>query len=255
MAPLLASTRRRWPGRSISSRACPLSVLPPAADRRQGWRWLGTYLLENKTRIPACWCARRRLEPADGGGMGVRVGRGVRFVFALARVLAALAGALMALDQRGADRHGREAILIPALVVIVIGGIHGSVRGAFGGRAAGGDGRYRRARLPATCAARGAAAPVAADLGPALAGIAMYVLMAAVLTPETWGCSPRAGMRAAAGADFARVSSRPAPLRRSTHAFPGLARRLPWLVLALLAASAARRPSGWSTTSASCAGC
>jgi amino acid/amide ABC transporter membrane protein 1, HAAT family (TC 3.A.1.4.-) len=61
--------------------------------------------------------------------MGVRVGAVFAFVFALGAGLAALAGALMAPISAVQIGMG-EAILIPALVVIVIGGI-GSVRGAF----------------------------------------------------------------------------------------------------------------------------
>src|SRR5690625_7605316 len=61
--------------------------------------------------------------------MGVRVGRVFSFVFILGAGLAALAGALMGPISAVQIGMG-EKILIPALVIIVIGGI-GSVRGAF----------------------------------------------------------------------------------------------------------------------------
>jgi branched-chain amino acid transport system permease protein len=85
-----------------------------------------------------------------------------------------------------------EAILIPALVVIVIGGI-GSVRGAFvAALLVGLVDTAGRAFLPP--ALRAVLPPsVAADLGPALAGIAMYVLMAAVLTLKPAGLFPARG--------------------------------------------------------------
>ncbi len=139
---------------------------------------LGLYLLVNNTRI----------------GMLVRAGasnRQIAFVFALGAGLAALAGALMAPISAVQIGMG-EAILIPALVVIVIGGI-GSVRGAFvAALLVGMVDTAGRAFLPP--ALRAVLPPsVAADLGPALAGIAMYVLMAAVLTLKPAGLFPARG--------------------------------------------------------------
>jgi len=82
-----------------------------------------------------------------------------------------------------------EAILIPALVVIVIGGI-GSVRGAFiAALLVGLVDTAGRAFLPPLL--RVVLPPtLAADLGPALAGIAMYVLMATVLILKPDGLFP-----------------------------------------------------------------
>src|SRR3989344_1660624 len=74
-----------------------------------------------------------------------------------------------------------ESILIPALVVIVIGGI-GSVRGAFvAALLVGLVDTIGRAFLPLLLRATLPPA-VAADLGPLCAEVAMYALMAAVLS-------------------------------------------------------------------------
>ena len=151
---------------------------------------LGLYLLVNKTRIGMlvrAGASNRQMAEH----MGVRVGGVFAFVFALGAGLAALAGALMAPISAVQIGMG-EAILIPALVVIVIGGI-GSVRGAFvAALLVGLVDTAGRAFLPP--ALRAVLPPsVAADLGPALAGIAMYVLMAAVLTLKPAGLFPARG--------------------------------------------------------------
>ncbi|NMG49095.1 branched-chain amino acid ABC transporter permease [Azoarcus communis] len=148
---------------------------------------LGLYLLVNHTRmgmLVRAGASNRSMAEF----MGVRVGRVFSFVFALGAALAALAGALM--GPIGAVQIGMgEAILIPALVVIVIGGI-GSVRGAFvAALLVGLVDTAGRAFLPPML--RAVLPPsLAADLGPALAGIAMYVLMAAVLTLKPAGLFP-----------------------------------------------------------------
>ena len=151
---------------------------------------LGLYLLVNNTRIGMlvrAGASNRQMAEF----MGVRVGAVFAFVFALGAGLAALAGALMAPISAVQIGMG-EAILIPALVVIVIGGI-GSVRGAFvAALLVGMVDTAGRAFLPP--ALRAVLPPsVAADLGPALAGIAMYVLMAAVLTLKPAGLFPARG--------------------------------------------------------------
>ena len=151
---------------------------------------LGLYLLVNNTRIGMlvrAGASNRQMAEF----MGVRVGAVFAFVFALGAGLAALAGALMAPISSVQIGMG-EAILIPALVVIVIGGI-GSVRGAFvAALLVGLVDTAGRAFLPP--ALRAVLPPaVAADLGPALAGIAMYVLMAAVLTLKPAGLFPARG--------------------------------------------------------------
>jgi len=148
---------------------------------------LGLYLLVNNTRVGMlvrAGASNRQMAEF----MGVRVGAVFSFVFALGAGLAALAGALM--SPISSVQVGMcEAILIPALVVIVIGGI-GSVRGAFvAALLVGLVDTAGRAFLPP--ALRAVLPPsVAADLGPALAGIAMYVLMAAGLTLKPAGLFP-----------------------------------------------------------------
>ncbi|WP_394791644.1 branched-chain amino acid ABC transporter permease [Rhodoferax sp.] len=112
--------------------------------------------------------------------MGVRVKRVFSGVFALGAALAALAGALMGPIMAVQVGMG-ESILIPALVVIVIGGI-GSVRGAFvASLLVGLVDTIGRAFLPLLL--RATLPPsLAADLGPLFSEVAMYALMAAVLS-------------------------------------------------------------------------
>ena len=104
--------------------------------------------------------------------MGVDVKRLFTAVFAIGAALCALAGAL--LGPLLAVQVGMgESILIPAFVVVVIGGI-GSIRGAFVG-----------ALLVGLVDTAGRA-----FLVPALASIAIYVLMAAVLVWRPQGLFP-----------------------------------------------------------------
>jgi branched-chain amino acid transport system permease protein len=107
--------------------------------------------------------------------MGVDVKRLFTVVFAIGAALCALAGAL--LGPLLAVQVGMgESILIPAFVVVVIGGI-GSIRGAFVG-----------ALLVGIVDTAGRAL-----LFPALASIAIYVLMAAVLFWKPQGLFPARG--------------------------------------------------------------
>lgn len=123
--------------------------------------------------------------------MGVRVQRVFALVFALGAALAGLAGALM--GPLTAVQVGMgEAIMIPALVVIVIGGI-GSVRGALvAALLVGVVDTAGRAFLPALLKQL-LPATLAADLGPALAGMTMYLLMAALLAYKPSGLFPARG--------------------------------------------------------------
>jgi len=120
--------------------------------------------------------------------MGIRVNRVFAVVFAVGAALAALAGALMAPISAVQVGMG-ESILIPALVVIVIGGI-GSVRGALiASLLVGLVDTAGRALLPPLL--REVLSPsLAADIGPAVASIAMYVLMAGVLVFKPSGLFP-----------------------------------------------------------------
>jgi branched-chain amino acid transport system permease protein len=145
---------------------------------------LGLYLLVNHTRLGMLV----RAGASDRGMaelMGVRVGRVFTGVFALGAALAAIAGAL--LGPISAVQIGMgEVILIPALVVIVIGGI-GSVRGAFiAALLVGLVDAIGRAFVPPLLKVLFSPG-LAADLGPAVSEIAMYVLMAVVLSIKPTG--------------------------------------------------------------------
>ncbi|MDQ0033953.1 branched-chain amino acid transport system permease protein [Variovorax boronicumulans] len=139
---------------------------------------LALYLLVNHTRIGM----RVRAGASDrpmAELMGVRVGRIFNGVFLLGAALAALAGALMGPIVAVQVGMG-EAILIPALVVLVIGGI-GSVRGAFvAALLVGVVDTIGRAFVPMLLRATLPPA-TAADLGPLFAEVAMYALMVIVL--------------------------------------------------------------------------
>jgi branched-chain amino acid transport system permease protein len=120
--------------------------------------------------------------------LGVRVERLFAAIFTLGAMLAAVAGALLG-PLLAVEVGMGENILILALVVIVIGGI-GSIRGAFAGSMIVGIvDTAGRAFLPA---ALGAVLPasVAAQLGPALAAVAIYLLMIAVLSVRPSGLFP-----------------------------------------------------------------
>jgi branched-chain amino acid transport system permease protein len=123
--------------------------------------------------------------------MGVRVDRLFATVFALGAMLSAVAGALLG-PLLAVEIGMGENILILALVVIVIGGI-GSIRGAFVGAVlVGVVDTAGRAFLP-DLLNHFLSNAVAAQLGPALAAIAIYVLMAAVLFFRPQGLFPARG--------------------------------------------------------------
>ena len=123
--------------------------------------------------------------------MGLQVDRLFAAVFVLGAMLSAVAGALLG-PLLAVEVGMGESILILALVVIVIGGI-GSVRGAFvGALLVGMVDTAGRAFLP-DALAKFLSADVAAQLGPALAAIAIYVVMAAVLVFRPQGLFPARG--------------------------------------------------------------
>jgi len=123
--------------------------------------------------------------------MGVRVDRLFATIFVLGAMLSAVAGALLG-PLLAVEIGMGENILILALVVIVIGGI-GSIRGAFVGAVlVGVVDTSGRAFLPDVLNLFLSNA-VAAQLGPALAAIAIYVLMAAVLFFRPQGLFPARG--------------------------------------------------------------
>lgn len=151
---------------------------------------LALYLLVNRTRL-GMWVRAGASNRQMAEWMGIRVKRVFAIVFAMGAALAALAGALMAPISAVQVGMG-ESILIPALVVIVIGGI-GSVRGALiASLLVGLVDTAGRALLPPLL--REVFSPsLAADIGPAVASIAMYVLMAAVLLFKPAGLFPARG--------------------------------------------------------------
>lgn len=123
--------------------------------------------------------------------MGVRVRSVFTWVFVMGGALAGIAGALMGPISSVQVGMG-ESILIPALVVIVIGGI-GSVRGSFvAALLVGVADTAGRAFIPPLL--RAIAPPtLAADVGPALASVVMYLLMALVLAFKPAGLFPTRG--------------------------------------------------------------
>ena len=147
----------------------------------------GLYFLVNHSRLGMLVRAGASNRPM-AEFMGVQVSRVFTLVFGLGAALAAVAGALMAPLSAVAVGMG-EAILIPALVVIVIGGI-GSVRGAFvAAMLVGLVDNSGRAFLPPLL--REVLSPsLAADIGPAISSIAMYMLMAGVLVFKPSGLFP-----------------------------------------------------------------
>jgi len=147
----------------------------------------GLYVLVNHSRLGMLVRAGAS-NRAMAEFMGVRVSRVFTLVFGLGAALAALAGALMG-PIASVEVGMGEAILIPALVVIVIGGI-GSIRGAFVAAMLGGMvDTAGRAFLPPLL--REVLSPsLAADIGPAVASIGMYVLMAVVLVLKPSGLFP-----------------------------------------------------------------
>lgn len=123
--------------------------------------------------------------------MGVNITRIFTLLVALGAGLCAVAGALLGAVLSVQVGMG-ESILILAFVVIVIGGI-GSIRGAlFGAVLVGVVDTLSRSLLPA--ALKAVASPdIASNLGPTLASILIYVLMAAILFFKPQGLFPARG--------------------------------------------------------------
>ncbi|MCW5236675.1 branched-chain amino acid ABC transporter permease [Verminephrobacter eiseniae] len=123
--------------------------------------------------------------------MGIDIERVFTLLFAFGAALCALAGTLLGAILEVQVGMG-ESILILAFVVIVIGGV-GSIRGALvGALLVGMVDTLSRSLLPATL--RAIMAPeAAAGVGPSLASILIYVLMAAVLFFKPRGLFPARG--------------------------------------------------------------
>lgn len=148
------------------------------------------YFLVSHTRV-GMWVRAGASNREMAMAMGVNVSGLFTAVFAMGAALSALAGAL--LGPLLAVQVGMgEGILILAFVVIVVGGI-GSIRGAFvGALLVGVVDTVGRTFLPMTL--REMFSPqVASTLGPALASILIYILMAAVLFWRPQGLFPARG--------------------------------------------------------------
>jgi branched-chain amino acid transport system permease protein len=148
------------------------------------------FLLVTRTRV-GMWVRAGASNRAMATAMGVNIRWLFTAVFGFGAALCALAGSL--LGPLLAVQVGMgESILITAFVVIVIGGI-GSIRGALvGSLLVGLVDTASRTLLPMTL--RQLAPPeVASNLGPALASILIYVLMAAVLFWKPQGLFPARG--------------------------------------------------------------
>lgn len=123
--------------------------------------------------------------------MGVNIKRLFTMVFGLGAALCALAGAMLG-SLLSVQVGMGESILILAFVVVVIGGI-GSIRGALiGAILVGVVDTFGRAFLPQALrlVLPGAMADV---VGPSLASISIYLLMAAVLFWKPQGLFPARG--------------------------------------------------------------
>ncbi|MEW6515261.1 MAG: branched-chain amino acid ABC transporter permease [Pseudomonadota bacterium] len=145
------------------------------------------YILVSHTRI-GMWVRAGAANRPMAEALGVDVRWLFTGLFALGAALAAAAGTL--LGPLLAVQVGMgESILILAFVVIVIGGI-GSIRGALvGALLVGIVDTLGRALLPTLL--RAVSSPeVAGHLGPALASIMIYLLMAAILFWRPQGLFP-----------------------------------------------------------------
>ena len=145
------------------------------------------YFIVASTRV-GMWVRAGASNREMAAAMGIPVDKLFTLVFGFGAVLCALAGAMLG-SLFAVEVGMGESILILAFVVTVIGGI-GSVRGAFvGALLVGAVDTFGRAFLPLLL---GSLFPayVASQVGPALASISIYVLMAAVLVWRPEGLFP-----------------------------------------------------------------
>ena len=148
---------------------------------------LALYFLIERTRIGMlirAGATNRRMVSA----LGVNIGWLNRFVFALGAALAGLAGAMVGPILSIEPGMG-EPVLILTLVVIVIGGI-GSIRGAFfGALVVGVVDTLGRIFIPIWLR-ESLDASVATAVGPALASMLVYLMMAVILAFKPDGLFP-----------------------------------------------------------------
>ena len=145
------------------------------------------YLLVAHSRV-GMWVRAGAANREMTEALGINVRGLFTAVFVFGAALCALAGGL--LGPLLAVQVGMgESVLILAFVVIIIGGI-GSVRGALvGSLIVGTVDTLGRALLPTLLRAT-LTADAAATLGPALASILIYLLMAAILFYKPQGLFP-----------------------------------------------------------------
>ncbi len=145
------------------------------------------YLVVARSRV-GMWVRAGAANREMTEALGVNVQGLFTAVFVLGAALCALAGGL--LGPLLAVQIGMgESVLILAFVVIIIGGI-GSIRGALvGSLIVGTVDTLGRALLP-TLLRAALPADAAATLGPALASILIYLLMAAILFFRPQGLFP-----------------------------------------------------------------
>jgi branched-chain amino acid transport system permease protein len=145
------------------------------------------YLLVARSRV-GMWVRAGAANREMTEALGVNVQGLFTAVFVFGAALCALAGGL--LGPLLAVQVGMgESVLILAFVVIIIGGI-GSIRGALvGSLIVGTVDTLGRALLP-TLLRAALPADAAATLGPALASILIYLLMAAILFFRPQGLFP-----------------------------------------------------------------
>jgi branched-chain amino acid transport system permease protein len=150
----------------------------------------GLYFLVAKTRV-GMWVRAGASNREMATTMGVNIKWLFTFVFGFGAMLCALAGAM--LGPLLAVQVGMgESILILAFVVVVVGGI-GSIRGAFvGSLLIGLVDTLSRTIIPSLLGHVLSPAATSA-LGPALASIIVYILMAAVLFWKPQGLFPARG--------------------------------------------------------------
>lgn len=148
------------------------------------------YVLISKTRlgmIVRAGASNREMATA----MGANIKMVFTLIFAIGAALCAVAGSLLGSILSVQVGMG-ESILILAFVVIVVGGI-GSIRGALiGALLIGGVDTVSRTLLPLLLRDV-LPASIASTLGPALASILIYVLMAGVLFLKPEGLFPARG--------------------------------------------------------------
>ncbi len=145
------------------------------------------YLLIERTRLGMlirAGASNRHMVSA----LGVNIGWLNTFIFALGAALAGIAG-VMAGPILSIQPGMGDSVLISTLVVIVIGGI-GSIRGAFlGALVVGVADTVGRVVLPLALS-KLFVPEIATTLGPAMASLAVYLLMAVVLAVKPDGLFP-----------------------------------------------------------------